>query len=95
MVAAGWADRGTVPAVRVLDLAWAVVEDQGAEALVAAEPEAVVHLEAGRLAVPACGNLEAQGAAELAGERAPVAEVEQAVAVERREERKAPRLESG
>jgi hypothetical protein len=51
-----------------------VVEDQaaGQGAVV------VAHLEAGRLAVPACGNQVAQGAAELAGERVRVADPEQA-----------------
>jgi len=33
-----------------------------------------VRLEAGRLAVPVCGNLVPRGAAELAGERVQVAE---------------------
>jgi hypothetical protein len=53
-----------------------VVEDQaaGQGAVV------VAHLEAGRLAVPACGNQVAQGAAELAGERVRAADPEQAVA---------------
>ena len=99
---AGWADRGTAPAARALDSAWPVVEDQAAEELRAVEPEAVVRLEAGRLAIPACGNLVAREAVELAGARAQVAEaepeqavVEQSVAVERQEERKAPRLENG
>jgi hypothetical protein len=55
-----------------------VVEDQ------AAGPEAVaaVRLEAGRLAVPVCGNLVARGAAVVAGERAQVAEPERAAVVE-------------
>jgi len=75
VVAAGWAGRGTAPALQAQDSAWAVVEDQ------AAGPEAVaaVRLEAGRLAVPVCGNLVARGAAVLAGERAQVAEPERAV----------------
>ena len=81
MVAAGWADRGTAPAPQARDSAWAVVEDQAA----APGAVAVVRREAGRLAVPVCGNLVARGAAELAGERVQVAEavvVELVMAVE-------------
>jgi hypothetical protein len=55
-----------------------VVEDQAAGPGAAA----VVRLEAGRLAVPACGNLVAQVAAELAGERVQAAEPERAVVAE-------------
>jgi len=81
VVAAGWADRGTAPAAQARDSAWAVVEDQAAGELVVAEQAgavARVRPEAGRLAVPACGNPVAREAGELAGERVQVAEAEQA-----------------
>jgi len=77
VVAAGWADRGTAPAPQARDSAWAVVEDPAA----GPGAVAVVRPEAGRLAVPVCGNLVVRGAAELAGERVQVAEPEQAVVV--------------
>jgi len=70
VVAAGWAGRGTAPARQAQDSAWAAVEGLAAGPGVVA----VVRLEAGRLAVPVCGNLVPRGAAELAGERVQVAE---------------------
>ena len=93
VVAAGWAGRGTAPAPQAQDSGWAAVEDQVA----GPGAVAVVRLEAGRLAVPVCGNPVARGAAELAAEQVQVAEpvvVGPAVApeglepaAERREER--------
>jgi len=71
VVAAGWAGRGTAPARQAQDSAWAAVEGLAAGPGVVV---AVVRLEAGRLAVPVCGNLVPRGAAELAGERVQVAE---------------------
>jgi hypothetical protein len=71
VVVAGWAGRGTAPAPQAQDSDWAAVEDpvEGPGVV------AVARLEAGRLAVPVCGNPVARGAAELAGERVQVAEV--------------------
>ena len=71
VVAAGWAGRGTAPARQAQDSAWAAVEGLAAGPGVVV---GVVRLEAGRLAVPVCGNLVPRGAAELAGERVQVAE---------------------
>ena len=71
VVAAGWAGRGTAPARQAQDSAWAAVEGLAAGPGVVV---AVVRLEAGRLAVPVCGNLVPRGAAELAGEQVQVAE---------------------
>ncbi len=71
VVAAGWAGRGTAPARQAQDSAWAAVEALAAGPGVVV---AVVRLEAGRLAVPVCGNLVPRGAAELAGEQVQVAE---------------------
>lgn len=93
VVAAGWAGRGTAPALQARDSAWAAVEDQ------AAGPEAVaaVRLEAGRLAVPVCGNLVARGAAvvELVMAVESVAAEGPEPAAERRGEPKVPGLENG
>jgi hypothetical protein len=82
VVAAGWADRGTDPAVRDPGLAWAVVEDQAAgELVVAAEPAGVAArgrrgaVELVGLVVPAYGNLAVRSAAEVARGQVPVARV--------------------
>jgi hypothetical protein len=89
VVAAGWAGRGTAPAPQAQDSGWAAVEDQVA----GPGAVAVVRLEAGRLAVPVCGNPVVRGAAELAAEQVQVAEPAVVApeglepAAERREER--------
>jgi hypothetical protein len=75
VVVAGWAGRGTAPAPQAQDSAWAAVEDQVAGAV------AAVRLEAGRLAVPVCGNLAPRGAVERVQVAEPV-EVGPAVAPE-------------
>ena len=74
MVVAGWADRDTDPVVRDLGSAWAVVEDQAAGELVAAEPAEPAGVAAlGRgaaelvgLVVPAYGNPVVRRAAQVA-----------------------------
>ena len=94
VVAAGWADQDTDPAVRDPGLAWEVVEDQAAGELVAAEPAEPAGVAARgrrgavelvRLVVPAYGNLVVRSAAEVARGQVPVArvaEVEQVAEVE-------------
>ena len=73
--AAGWVDQDTDPEAPDLDLGWAVVEDQAAQELGAAEPAGAVALARPEAAeAPACGSRAGQ-AVVAARDQEPVVQV--------------------
>jgi hypothetical protein len=78
VAAGGWADRGTVRAVRGRDSEWVVAEVRAAGELVVGEPEALaVRGAVGAAVAPACGIREWQAgvAAKALARVGPVGEV--------------------
>ncbi len=77
MVGAAWADLATDLEARDLVLGWAVVEDQAAQELVAAEPAALARREVAAGA-PACGSQGGRAVAAALGQELAVRVVAQA-----------------
>ena len=88
MVGAAWADPGTDLEARDLALGWAVVEDQAAQELVAAEPAALARQEVAAGA-PACGSQGGRAVAVALGQELVVRVVAQ-VAVDMAAEEQEP-----